>query len=304
MEDGTEVFNVLDRNLAVQACIAKPLPQQVLPFDLNDGSGFWWSNCLNSFTRNVAAECDEYGYFFQAPKTKEFDPTLSIQRPDGSRERVDIRTLPFVRFEDNEAHCMRRHAFNLGGGAPQGNNELTVGGVGPDLHHPFVIRGLRVWNSHWAFHPVSPSVLVDGVDLSDSEYAVWRPVYQQHAYRNVKMNRIAIHKEFMPSGKAPAEADFPRPLDPVDDLAPVTVITHAQWLSDNKLAVRGTTSDNGEVRKVLVNGQQARAQRSGFAEWEIVLEQPRRDVVKLTAQAEDAAGNVEARPHVVTAPVR
>ena len=33
LEDGTEVFNVLDRNLAVQARAAEGLPKQVLPFD-------------------------------------------------------------------------------------------------------------------------------------------------------------------------------------------------------------------------------------------------------------------------------
>jgi hypothetical protein len=40
LEDGTKVFNVLDRNLAVQAFIGKPLPKQVLPYDDNDGSVF------------------------------------------------------------------------------------------------------------------------------------------------------------------------------------------------------------------------------------------------------------------------
>ena len=39
LEDGTEVYNVLDRNLAVQAYVGKPLPKQVLPFDQNDGAG-------------------------------------------------------------------------------------------------------------------------------------------------------------------------------------------------------------------------------------------------------------------------
>ena len=51
LEDGTEVFNVLDRNLAVQSFKARPLPKQVLPFDPNDGAGFWWANSLNAFTR-------------------------------------------------------------------------------------------------------------------------------------------------------------------------------------------------------------------------------------------------------------
>src|SRR5204862_3125543 len=114
-EDGTEVYNVLDRNLAVQAYTTKPLPKQMIPFDKNDGSGFWWANSHNSFTRNVACDCDEYGYFFQAAKTSDFDPVRAVMQPDGSRKPVDIRTLPFVRFEDNEVHCQRRPACNLGG---------------------------------------------------------------------------------------------------------------------------------------------------------------------------------------------
>ena len=59
LEDGTEVDNILDRNLAVQAVRGKPLPDQVFPFDRNDGAGFWWANSLNAFTRNVAVECDQ-----------------------------------------------------------------------------------------------------------------------------------------------------------------------------------------------------------------------------------------------------
>ena len=41
LEDATEQWNVFDRNLAVQAIGARPLPKQVLPFDPNDGAGFW-----------------------------------------------------------------------------------------------------------------------------------------------------------------------------------------------------------------------------------------------------------------------
>jgi hypothetical protein len=194
LEDGTEIYNVLDRNLAVQAYTAKPLPKQILPFDKNDGSGFWWANSLNAFTRNVACECDEYGYFFQATKTADFDPVLPVQQADGSRRPVDIRTLPFIRFEDNEAHCQRRHAFNLGGGVPFG--KPNVDGVGPDEHHPFVIRNMKIWNVHWAFHPVSPAVLVEHMDMYDSEYGIWRPVYDHHAYRGINMDRVTVNKEF------------------------------------------------------------------------------------------------------------
>src|SRR5262249_14278311 len=84
--DGTDVCTSLDRNRAVQAYIAKPLPKQALPFDRNDGPGFWWANSLNAFTRNVAADCDEYGYFFQAAKVPGFDPVLPVRQPDGSRK--------------------------------------------------------------------------------------------------------------------------------------------------------------------------------------------------------------------------
>src|SRR5205085_11671731 len=52
LEDGTEVFNVFDGNLAVQGRDGAVLPAQVLPFDHNSGSGFWWANSLNTFTRN------------------------------------------------------------------------------------------------------------------------------------------------------------------------------------------------------------------------------------------------------------
>ena len=65
LEDATEQYNLLDRNLAVQAYHGKRLPKQVLPFDGNDGAGFWWANGRNSFTRNVACENDEYGYRFE-----------------------------------------------------------------------------------------------------------------------------------------------------------------------------------------------------------------------------------------------
>jgi hypothetical protein len=296
MEDGTEVYNVLDRNLAVQAYSTRPLPRQVLPFDKNDGAGFWWANSLNTFTRNTACECDEYGYFFQATKTPGFDPTLTVRLPDGSKKSVDIRTLPFVRFEDNEAHCQRRHAFNLGGGVPFG--KPNVDGVGPDLKHPFIIRNTKIWNVHWAFHPVSPSVLVDGMEISRSEYAVWRPVYRDHAYRKIRMDDISVHKEFAPEGKAPNESEYPGPLAPVDDLPPATVITHVEQ-TDGKVLVRGTTADNGTVKKVIVNGKPARAVDVNFARWEVVLPRPAGGKITLTASAEDAAGNVEKVPHTM-----
>jgi RNA polymerase sigma factor (sigma-70 family) len=300
-EDGTEVYNVLDRNLAVQASTAKPLPKQVIPFDKNDGAGFWWANSLNTFTRNVACECDEYGYFFQAAKTADFDPVLAVLQPDGGRKNVDIRTLPFVRFEDNEAHCQRRHSFNLGGGVPIG--KPNVDGVGPDAQHPFLIRNMRIWNARWAIHPVSPSVMIDQLDIHNADYGVWRPVYNQHAYRGIRFDNVPEKSHYSQVFVAPnEEADFPRPLDPVDDLPPVTVITHVRQ-AYGKLVVRGTTSDNGTVTKVTVNRQEARALAPNYAEWEVVLEDVQPGRFQVVAKAEDAAGNEEKMPHTLVVPI-
>ena len=81
LEDGTEQYNVLDRNLAVQAFRGKPLPKQNLPFDKNEGAGFWWANGRNTLTRNVSCENDRYGYFFEVAKTDGFNPVLPLRRP-------------------------------------------------------------------------------------------------------------------------------------------------------------------------------------------------------------------------------
>jgi hypothetical protein len=104
LEDGTEMHNVFDRNLAIGARAGKRLPKQVLPFDANEGAGFWSTNSHNTFTRNVAADCDRYGFRYEATAGSAFKPTLAMRRGEGTTEVVDVRTLPFVRFDDNEVH--------------------------------------------------------------------------------------------------------------------------------------------------------------------------------------------------------
>jgi hypothetical protein len=87
---------------------------------------------------------------------------------------------------------------------------------------------------------------------------------------------------------------FPRFPEIVDDLPPATVITGVVK-KDGKLIVRGSTTDNGTVKRVLVNGQEAKATAANFTEWEITLDA----TAELKALAEDAAGNVEKTPMVV-----
>lgn len=182
LEDGTEVYNVFDRNLAVEARAGKKLPKQVLPFDQNEGAGFWWANSLNTFTRNVAAANDQYGFRFEATPTSALKLVLPVMQPDGRDEKVDIRTLPFVRFEDNEVHSSHGlYGINLGEG---------VNRVGPDARHPFVVRNTKIWNVHYGFRPQVPSLLVENMTIQ-SAYGVYHPNFDNHVYRNLTIRQTS-----------------------------------------------------------------------------------------------------------------
>jgi len=406
LEDGTEIYNVLDRNLAVGAVRAKKLPKQALPFDQNEGAGFWWANSLNTFTRNVAVANGAYAFRFEATQTSALKLDLPIMQPDGSTKRVDIRTLPFVRFEDNEVHSnYGLYGINLGEG---------VNRVGPDDKHPFVVRNTKIWNVHYGFRPQVPSLLVENMTIQ-SEYGVYHPNFDNHVYRNLTILRtntepfnrghddfsiqygqvsvdgltfdgirsggmpliqisddnptgaavshfrnlktvnwndtskaraivnlgggprpqpktdkgvpIYLHDWYGPGRHAivvsirspeykanpdkfkadpPLTGDesrvaevkdvpFPELLHPVDDLPPATVVTSVAKQADGKWLVRGTCSDNGSIKRVVVNGQEAKATAGNFAEWEIQVA----DASTISAYAEDEAGNVEKLKHEV-----
>jgi hypothetical protein len=182
LEDATEQYNVLDRNLAVQAYRGKRLPKQALPFDPNDGAGFWWANGRNTFTRNVACENDEYGYRFEIAKPSNFDPTLTIRQPDGSRKETDVRTIPFLRFEDNESHSEGLYSFNFG--------DDRNGSVHGDRQHPFIARNLRAWQTHYVLRPNLQFFLMDGLDVKDGVYGVYHPDYDAHVYRRIHFHTV------------------------------------------------------------------------------------------------------------------
>jgi hypothetical protein len=294
LEDGTEVNNLLERNLAVHAYGGRPLPEQIVRGDGNQGAGFWWANSHNAFLGNVAAECDEYGFRYDAPKGGGFDPRLPILQPDGSTRETDIRTLPFIRFAGNESHTARRHAFNLGGGLTiEGGGEPGgVNGIGPDNASPLVIRDFLVWDAHWGFHPEASGVLVDGLTIADTDYALWRANFTRHAYRRVRLERIARNREYYGRGIMPRESEFPGVLRPRDSRPPVTVITGVRATAAGA-EIRGTVVDDGEVRRVVVNGRPA--QVTGV-DWEALLPGAAGEI---RAHAEDAAGNVEQTPHVL-----
>jgi len=182
LEDATEQYNLLDRNLAVQAYRGKRLPKQVLPFDPNDGAGFWWANGRNTLTRNVACENDEYGYRFEVAKRSNFNPELNTLQPNGERERVDVRKLPFLRFEDNESHSEGLYSFNFG--------DDVNGSVGGDRTHPFIARNLRAWETHYVMRPNLSHFLLDGLTVSNGVYGIYHPDYDAHVYRNISLTQV------------------------------------------------------------------------------------------------------------------
>ena len=183
LEDGTEQYNVFDRNLAVQAYHGKRLPKQILSFDPNDGAGFWWANGRTTFTRNVACENDKYGYRFEIAKRTNFDPVLNIRMPNGEREARDIREIPFYRFESNESHSEGLYSFNFG--------DDRYPSVHGDREHPFIARNLTAWDTHYAFRPDVQFLLLEGLKVNGAAYGVYHPDYDAHVYRDIRLARIS-----------------------------------------------------------------------------------------------------------------
>ena len=172
---------MLDRNLAVGAEKGKRLPKQVLPFDQNEGAGFWWTCSLNTFTRNVATECGNYGFRYEATPSSALKLVFPVRGADGTRTPTDPRTLPFVRFEDNEVHSSHGlYGVNLGEGVHR---------VGPDAAHPFVVKNLKIWDVHYAFRPQVPNLVVENLHIHNVGYGVYHPNFDNHYYKNVLISR-------------------------------------------------------------------------------------------------------------------
>ncbi len=124
----------------------KPLPDQVLPFDHNLGSGLLVGEQpqrLHAATSPPSAT--RTAIRFEVVARRISIPSCRCSSPTARSEPVDIRTLPFIRFDDNEAHCQRFFGLNLGGfsdgGVPgysgaEGKTIEDVDGVGPDPQHP------------------------------------------------------------------------------------------------------------------------------------------------------------------------
>ncbi len=310
LEDGTENYNVLDHNLAVAVAGGKPLPKQVFSFDPNRGAGFWWGNCQNSFTRNVAADCIEYGFRFDNKQTEDFDPHLPVLQADGTYQTVDTRILPFIRFEDNEAHTMKFFSLSLRGfSRPEKGldiyaqaNDLAVEAAAaiPERGHPFWIRDFKTWEAHWGSHFGTAGVFLDGYDCFRADVGIWRSIMEGSGFRRLHMSEMRVNDIHMPLGMPSLQGERSRHHAGLssfrDDLPPATMVTQA-FLDGGLLRVQGSTADSSDIKSVMVNGKPANSIRGSFAEWEIVLDAPPEERWEVNAFAEDVVGNVELRPH-------
>jgi formylglycine-generating enzyme required for sulfatase activity len=312
LEDGSEELNLLDRNLAVQAMLTDPLPDQALPTDLNDGAGFWWANSRNAFVRNVAVECSMHGFRYQISKTPTAPVDIEVRQDDGSMKRVDVRRLPFLRFESNEAHSQRRFTLNLGGFNALGDdrdqdrdgnvNDRTkflggdVQGVGPDDHHPFVIRDFLSWRSQWGFHAGAPNVRVDGLDVYQVEYGIWRSNVAGHEYVNTSFRKMGTVDVQSVYASGDDRYDFLRYLHLEDTQPPVTVITSVRRAAPDRIEVSGVAADDNGVPSVMVNGRPATVQPGLLANWTASIPVTG-ERVSIEAVSKDRAGNGERTPH-------
>ncbi len=193
LEDGTEVDNILDGNLAVQAIGDPALPGQVLACDRNEGAGFWWANSRNAFTRNVAVECDGYGFRFEGPP------------PEG-----DVRSEPFLRFDDNEAHGQRGYGVNLGGPAAGGPSVQTPS-AGPtrSTRSPSVACGSGIATGRSP--PRRPASWSTGSTMAYSEYGIYRANFDRQAYRDVTIYPMRQALTPRSTGRRPTRPPFPAP---------------------------------------------------------------------------------------------
>jgi hypothetical protein len=183
LEDATEQYNILDHNLAVQALGARKLPHQALEFDDNTGAGFWWANGRNTLIRNCACENHQYGFRFQIEGSRRGKESFkSVRTPDGDSQETDIRTVPFLRFEDNESHSNGLYDFDFG--------DDPDGSVHGDAGHPFVVRNLKSWKTNYAMRPNVSYFLGEDLSFYDENYGVYHPTYDQQVFRNVKVRHI------------------------------------------------------------------------------------------------------------------
>jgi hypothetical protein len=190
---------------------------------------------------------------------------ISDNNPTGNAI-THIRNLKTVNWSDNSR---ARSIANLGGGPRR---------------QPKTEKGVPIYIHDW-FDPGKAAMVVS---TRSGEFKASPDKFRVEAPLTGNESRVAEV-----SGVA-----FPEPLQPVDDLPPATVITRV-IRGKGAVKVLGTTTDNGTIKAVRVNGQSVSLPEGNFGGWEITLKDVPTGSLKVEAKAEDEAGNVEKTPAVV-----
>ena len=105
-----------------------------------------------------------------------------MRSPDGSLSERDARTLPFLCFEDNESHSEGLFDFRFG--------DEEHGSVHGDREHPFIVRHLRAWASHYVLRPNVQFFLLEGLRVQNAAFGIYHPDYDAHVYRDLAFDNI------------------------------------------------------------------------------------------------------------------
>lgn len=113
MEDAVERRNVIDHNLV--AYVRDPawidrLMNHEVGFSPEGSSGFWIANPDNTVTNNVAADCQNFGYWLAFP-TQPFGESAAVLGDNGTLMRPN--RMPFGLFDNNTAHSNRNDGLHI-----------------------------------------------------------------------------------------------------------------------------------------------------------------------------------------------
>ncbi|HSQ57410.1 MAG TPA: hypothetical protein VLM40_16935, partial [Gemmata sp.] len=194
--------------------------------------------------------------------------------------------MPLIQITDNNptgravTHMRNVKTINWSDGSRQKALANLGGGPRPT---PKTERGVPIYFHDW-FGPGRTAMVVS---TRSGEFKADPTGFQSEPPLTGDESRVAEVKDI----------PFPNPPVLVDDLPPATVITSVDtFRRDGRLTVRGVCTDNGEVKRVIVNGTDAKSVAGDFAEWVVVLEA---NTTRIEAKAEDTAGNVERTPMVL-----
>jgi hypothetical protein len=114
------------------------------------------------------------------------------------------------------------------------------------------------------------------------------------------------HAKFVSSRATNAlELKFPKLLDPIDDQPPATIITWpkrglpVKLGKSGTLEVRGTSTDDYKIVRVVVNSVEVNDLDYNFTGWSVKISSLKPGKVKLTALATDKVGNREQTAHIL-----